>query len=88
MNLYQRYEQIILELRPAFSREATFGWFVLLLWGIILNNYSPALSSYVNALGLGEHYYAQALHWFNSSSTSICVSGLGKRPPAVERGSN
>ncbi|EKV00928.1 hypothetical protein Lepto7375DRAFT_3066 [Leptolyngbya sp. PCC 7375] len=33
MELYERIEQIIVTLRPAFSREATFQWFVLLLWG-------------------------------------------------------
>jgi hypothetical protein len=31
MELYERLEQILGELRPAFSREATFRWFVLLL---------------------------------------------------------
>lgn len=69
--LYQRLEQIMLEFRPVFRREATFEWFVLLLWGILLNRQPPAVTSYLNALGLGEGYYHQALHWFKSRAFSV-----------------
>ena len=73
MELYQRLEHILGELRPAFSREATFRWFVLLVWGILLNTQPPAVTSYVNAIGLSEGYYQQALHWFESSAFSVRV---------------
>jgi len=66
--LYQRLEQIMVQFRPVFRREATFEWFVLLLWGILLSRQAPAVTSYLNALGLGEGYYHQALHWFKSSA--------------------
>ena len=71
MELYQRIEQIIVKLRPAFSRETPFEWFVLLLWGVLLTTQPPAVTSYLNALGLSEGYYHQALHWFHSSAFSI-----------------
>lgn len=71
MGLSERLEQIVIQLRPAFRREATFQWFVILLWGIVLSPQAPAITSYLNALGLGEEYYAQALHWFHSSAFSI-----------------
>jgi hypothetical protein len=71
MKLYQRIEQILLQFRPVFSREATFEWFVLLFWGIVLSRQPPAVTSYLNALGLGEGYYHQALHWFQSSGFSV-----------------
>ena len=61
MELYQRLEQILGALRPAFSREAAFRWFVLLVWGVLLNTQPPAVTSYLNAIGLGEGYYSQAL---------------------------
>ncbi|MBE9141565.1 transposase [Nodosilinea sp. LEGE 07088] len=77
MELSQRLEQILGELRPVFSREATFGWFVLLVWGILLNTQPAAVTSYVNALGLSEAVYQQALHWFESSAFS--VHGLCQR---------
>jgi hypothetical protein len=71
MELYERLEQILKELRPVFSREASFNWFVLLLWGVLLSTQAPGVTSYVNALGLSEGYYHQALHWFNSVAFSI-----------------
>ncbi len=71
MKLYQRLESIVAQFRPVFSRQATFEWFVLLLWGILLNDQPPAVTSYVNVLGLEEGYYHQALHWFHSSGFSI-----------------
>jgi hypothetical protein len=74
MKLYQRIEQILLQLRPVFSREVPFEWFVLLFWGVVLNTQPPAVTSYLNALGLGEGYYHQALHWFQSSA--FCVDSL------------
>jgi hypothetical protein len=71
MGLSERLEQIVMQLRPAFSREATFQWFVILLWGLVLSTQVPAITSYLNALGIGEAYYAQALHWFHSRAFSI-----------------
>jgi hypothetical protein len=70
MQLCQRLEQILEQLRPAFNREATFQWFILLLWGVMLNSQPAAITSYVNAIGLTEGYYHQALHWFNSKGFS------------------
>jgi hypothetical protein len=74
MKLYQRIEQILLQFRPIFHRESTFEWFMLLFWGIVLSTQPPAVTSYLNALGLGEGYYHQALHWFHSSA--FCVDTL------------
>ena len=71
MQLCQRLEQILENLRPAFSREATFQWFILLIWGVVLNSQPSAITSYVNAIGLTESYYHQALHWFESKAFSV-----------------
>jgi len=57
MELSQRLEQILGAFRPVFSREATFGWFVLLVWGILLNSQPAAITSYINALGLSDQVY-------------------------------
>jgi hypothetical protein len=74
MKLYQRIEQILLQFRSVFRREATFEWFVLLFWGVVLSTQPPGVTSYLNALGLSEGYYHQALHWFHSSA--FCVDSL------------
>lgn len=71
MELYTRIEQVLLKLRPAFSREVPFEWFVLLLWGVLLSQQPAAVTSYLNGLGLGEAYYGQALHWFHSRAFRI-----------------
>ena len=74
MELCQRWEQILCALRPVFRREKTFDWFVLLMWGVLLSTAPPAVTSYVNAVGLSEKFYAQALHWFHA--TAFHVEGL------------
>jgi DDE superfamily endonuclease len=71
MDLYHRVEQILTALRPVFRRQATFQWFVLLLWGVLLADQPPAVTSYLNALGLRESHYHRALHWFHSSAWQV-----------------
>jgi hypothetical protein len=71
MELCQRWEQILCALRPVFSREKTFEWFVMLMWGVLLSTAPPAVTSYVNAVGLSERSYAQALHWFHSAAFRV-----------------
>jgi hypothetical protein len=71
MKLYERIEQILVALHPAFRREATFEWFVLLFWGVLLTTQPPAVTSYLNAIGLSEAYYHQALHWYHSEAFSV-----------------
>jgi len=46
-------------------------WFVLLMWGVLLCSMAPAVTSYLNAVGLSEYYYHQALHWFHSQAWSV-----------------
>ena len=81
MELCQRWEQILCELRPVFRREKTFEWFVVLMWGVLLNTAPPAVTSYVNAVGLGERFYAPALHWFHSTAFRVDA----QRYPSRER---
>ena len=71
MDLYQRVEQILTALRPVFRRQATFQWFVLLLWGMLLADQAPAVTSYLNVLGLSESHYHRALHWFHSRAWQV-----------------
>ena len=70
MHIIPRLEQILTNLQPVFSRHATYEWFVILIWGILLCNQHRAVTSYFNAVGLTQHYYTQALHWFHSQGIS------------------
>jgi hypothetical protein len=40
MELCQRWEQILCELRSVFSREKTFEWFVILIGTVVLESES------------------------------------------------
>jgi hypothetical protein len=71
MDLCVRVEQILEQLRPVFSRQVPFRWLLLLVWGIILAERDGAVTGYLNALGVSQQYYHQALHWFNASSWSV-----------------
>ena len=41
------------------------------MWGVLLCSGSPAVTSYLNAVGLSEYYYHQALNWFHSQAWSV-----------------
>ena len=71
MELYERIEQITVTFRPAFNRELTFEWFVILLWGVLLTTQPLAVTSYLNTLSIGAEYYNHALHWFHLSGYEI-----------------
>jgi hypothetical protein len=90
MALYQRVEQILEALRPVFRRQAAFEWFVLFVWGVVLSQQPAAITSYLNAIGLGAGYYHQALHWFHSQAWRVadlcqCWGQWVARHPNVHR---
>ena len=62
MRILHRVEEILSVLRPVFSRQAAKRWFVLLMWGVLLCTQEPAVTSYLNAIGLSEYYYHHAKH--------------------------
>jgi hypothetical protein len=68
MDLFVRIEQLLVPLRPVFRRQATYLWFVLLVYGMLLRRRLCGVSSCLEALGLGEPVYHQALHFFRSTA--------------------
>ena len=64
MDLPFRFEQFLLPLRIVFGRTATFEWFILHIWGIVLRDDSDGVTSGLRALGLPETVYHRALHFF------------------------
>jgi hypothetical protein len=58
-------------LRPAFSRQATFNWFVIACVGFILRNDFFGVSSIIRALNLTESCYPLLLNFFHSSAWSV-----------------
>ena len=84
MRILHQVEEILSELRPAFSRQAAKRWFVLLMWGVLLCTQEPAVTSYLNAIGLSEYYYhhAKPLVSLTIMERSKAITDLG---PMVER---
>ena len=54
MHIIRRIEQILTNLRPLFSRQATYEWFVILIWGILLCSQHRTVTSYLNAVGITQ----------------------------------
>ena len=64
-------ERFLRFLRPAFSRQATYGWFVIVFAGFILRNDTFGVSSIIRALMLAPESYTCLLHFFHSRAWSV-----------------
>lgn len=69
--LIQYLETLLLFLRPAFSRTATFNWFVIATVGFIMRTDNYGVSSIVRSLWLSPVAYHSLLHLFHSSAWNI-----------------
>ena len=70
-------ERFLLFLRDAFSRRATYVWFVVVFAGFLARNDTFGVSSIVRVLSLAPENYLRLLHFFHSSAWS--VEGLMRR---------
>lgn len=61
-------ESLFRTLRPAFSRSATFTWFVIAFMGFVMRQDNFGVSSIVRALWLSPSCYPSLLHFFHSSA--------------------
>lgn len=66
-------EEMFAFLRPGFSRQATFAWFVVVWMGIVARTDSYGVSSFVRALNLTPSTYLLLLHFFHSNAWSARV---------------
>lgn len=60
-------------MRPAFRRQATFRWFVLVFWAFLLRFEGDGVTSLVRCLGLVPSDYFNLLHFFHSSAFDLCL---------------
>lgn len=80
---------VLRALRPAFTRQATFAWFLVAFAGVVTRQDVYGVSSMVRALSLSPVYYPALLHFFHS--TAWTAERLYRqwqawliRPPIVE----
>lgn len=64
-------EDFLKAMRPAFSRKATFVWFVIVFVGFVVRSDNFGVSSIVRALWLGPLCYPCLLHFFHSKAWSL-----------------
>ncbi|MBM4103742.1 MAG: transposase [Planctomycetes bacterium] len=69
--MLEELKRFLLFMRPAFSRQATYCWFVVVFAGLILRTDTFGVSSIIRALALAPETYPCLLHFFHSTAWSI-----------------
>lgn len=61
------------KMRPAFKRNATHKWFIIVIIGIIMKWDNFGITSIVRSLNLAPIYYNSLLHFFHSSAFDLNI---------------
>jgi len=69
--MLEELNRFIVFMRPAFSRGATYCWFVIAFVGFILRSDDFGVSSIVRALALTPESYTCLLHFFHSTAWDV-----------------
>jgi len=73
-------------MRPAFSRQATHVWFVIVFVGFLVRNDTLGVNSIIRALSIAPESYNCLLHFFHSTAWSVerLMALSGKRGQSLE----
>ena len=78
--LWMHWYQAIAALRPAFSRQQTFLWFIVCVAGMSVRSDNLGVSSIVRALALNERCYDNLLGCYHSTAIKLArLSALWTR---------
>ncbi len=69
--MLEELKRFLVFMRPAFSRRATYCWFVVVFVGFILRTDNFGVSSIIRALALSPENYTCLLHFFHSTAWNI-----------------
>ena len=69
--MLKELERFLMFMRPAFSRQATYRWFVIVFVGFILRNDTFGVSSIIRALSMAPENYTCLLHFFHSTTWNV-----------------
>jgi hypothetical protein len=70
-NMVEELKRFLVFVRPAFSRQATYRWFLVVFVGFLLRTDTFGVSSIVRALMLDPTCYPSLLHFFHSSAWTV-----------------
>ena len=71
MTLVREVESIVEQFRQVFRREATFSWFVIVFFSLMLRMDMAGVTSIVRCMGLAPGEYLNALNFFHSTAFSV-----------------
>lgn len=71
MELCRAVEEILTEFRPVFHRAATYRWFQVVAWAMMLRLDTAGVTSIVRCMGLAPSCYFNLLNFFHSSAFSV-----------------
>jgi len=69
--VFEELKCFLVFMRPAFSRRATYCWFVVVFVGFILRTDNFGVSSIIRALDLSPQSYTCLLHFFHSTAWNV-----------------
>jgi hypothetical protein len=69
--LWIHWYQAIVALRPAFSRQQTFLWFIVCVAGMSVRSDNLGVSSIVRALALDARFYDNLLDCYHSTGIKL-----------------
>jgi hypothetical protein len=69
--MFARLEPILQDLRPCFSRQAAFEWFVIIIMGFLIRCDHSGLTSIIRWLFLTPESYELILHFFRATSWQL-----------------
>src|SRR5208283_340052 len=69
--MLEELKRFLVFMRPAFSRRATYCWFIVAFVGFIMRSDDFGVSSIVRALVLAPESYTCLLHFFHSTAWNI-----------------
>lgn len=69
--MFKELKAFLAFMRPAFSRRATYGWFVIVFVGFLVRSDTFGVSSIIRALMLTPESYSCLLHFFHSTAWNV-----------------
>lgn len=69
--MFEELHRFLVFMRPAFSRRATYCWFVVVFVGLILRSDTYGVSSIIRAMALAPENYTCLLHFFHSTAWNV-----------------
>lgn len=69
--MFSTIDKIFRAFNPCFSREDTFSWFCIIVFGLITRNDTYGITSIIRSTGIDPNCYVSMLHFFRVNSHNL-----------------